>query len=238
MPTPPIREVGSNSTTTTATCAVTTSSAVAVNDTLVCFQTQDYNVPAGTAPNAVSGASAWTRRPTAGYLAPAAGQPSIEIWTCTVTSGGAKTVTINGTSGDFLTNTTFVLVGVVTINGTSAGTLTKASSTSSVAPSVTPINADDLLLTCYANLSFGSSATTYTPPSTSPVTTSRSSIVSGTNGAMLTTSQPLASAAATGTRTATNATADQGWAAAQLTFAGAAAAAFPPPRRRGPNYRR
>lgn|SRR5512135_356451 len=127
----------------------------------------------------------------------------VKVWTGLVTTGGASTVTTTSTSTDEeRAMGVFILYdsGGGTVSYDTALAQAVASATSSDAPSVTPTNADDLLICLWMIGGGGGQDTTYTPPGTM---TAYTNLNIGGGGSARFASQLLSSGAATGTRTAT-----------------------------------
>ena len=210
MATPTIREVVSTAA-SGANATVTTGAGTAVNDVLVCFAGDDFYTAAEYGPPTPG---TWVLEVTGDRGSNA---PHMKIYTRTVTSGGAQTVTVPRSShGDEeVYNTTFVLTGAdtTTPNDNAAGS-SGAASTSHVAPSVSPTTSDALLL-CGVQ-SDGSGAGSYTPPSGM---TERSDITDGGFANSSTASLVLAASGATGTKTFT-ATVSASYASASIAIKG------------------
>jgi len=189
-------------------------------DKLVLLHANDYQMASALLTPAGSAAATWALQTTVDGGADAC---HIKVWTADVTTAGAQTVVANwGSASDEHYAAVFVLSGAASGTDGAAGTAAGASSTSHVAPSVTPVsgNADDLLICLFIN---AGSITNYTMPV--GMTAYAEQDVS-TWATFRAASQQLASAAATGTRTAT-ATAAQGYQTVSVLIK--ADAAVPPP---------
>jgi len=129
-----------------ATATVTTASGTAVDDILLTVVTDNYYTSYNT-PSLPSGVTAWTHI----VLADNAGsgnRPKINAWWGKVTSGGAKTVTVDPTSDEEVYLAVYVLRGAhltapVDVTNTQADTV---SGTTLVIPVVTTTVADTLVV--------------------------------------------------------------------------------------------
>lgn len=219
MSTPTIREVVAVAVNNGATASVTTGAGTVVDDLLVCFAGDDFSLSNAAFGTPTGTAGTWTAQAT-GNNSPNTDLVQ-KIWTRPVTVGGAQTVTVPTTGqGEEVTNTTFVLTGADTTtpaDGTPQGGGSNTATSSMVAPSVSPVTSDALLL-CGVQASGSGGTGTYTPPSGM---TERSDIKDGTFTSASTASLALSASGATGTKTFT-ATANTAYASASIAVKGAA----------------
>lgn len=232
-----VREEQDAAMASTANPTFTTGAGMLTTDKLVVIHSNDFYSAANlTAPTGTAG-TAWSLAAT---VDAGSNLAHTKVWTSDVALAGARTVIINSTTTDEERFAAlFVLTGAASGIDGSAGTANGASSTSIVAPTVTPTSGqtDDLLICAFltgfqgggtaVNLTMPGSMTPYTERDVGAFCTARLG------------SEQLASAAATGTRTAT-ASAAQSYQSLSVLIKSAAAAAPAVlwPRRRGPNYRR
>lgn len=189
----------------TANVTFTTGAGMLTTDKLLLIHANDFYTTANlTTPTGTAGTS-WTLQHTVNG---GTDMGHAKIWTSDVALSGARTVIVNSTTTDEERYAAlFVLSGTAAgIDGV-ASTSNGASSTSIVAPTVTPISgqSDDLLI-CFFGPGFhaGSGVVNLTMPGGSMTAYTERDIgfCTGRSG-----SEPLVSAAATGTRTATSSTA-------------------------------
>lgn len=183
----------------TANVTFSTGAGMLTTDKLVVIHASDFYTAANlTAPTGTAG-TAWTQQVSAD---PGSNLPHTKVWTSDVALSGARTVIINsGTTDEERYAALFVLTGAASGLDGSASTAAGASSTSIVAPTVTPTSGqtDDLLICFFgAGLGAGGGTATLTLPGGMTAYTQRDTVWSGRSGSEL-----RASAAATGTRTAT-----------------------------------
>lgn len=185
----------------TANPTFTTGAGMLTTDKLVVFHSSDWYTAANLlAPGGTAG-TAWSLAATVDNGTNAA---HTKVWTSDVAAAGARTVIINSTSSDEERFAgLFVLAGAASgIDGV-ASTGSGASSTSIVAPTVTPTSGqpDDLLICLFApGIVTGTGAVDLTMPGGMVAYTERDV---GTTFTARLGSEQLSSAAATGTRTAT-----------------------------------
>jgi hypothetical protein len=201
----------------TATLTLTTGSGTAVGDFLVCIHGTDYYTLAGmTTPTGTAGTWAQQTQADGG-----SGFGHFKVWTRSVTAGGAQTVTVPRNQDAAQHAGLYVLTDVhATGPVDGAAGASGANSTSLVAPSVSPVGDDDLLLCAFMTAAGNFASTNLTPPSgmTEDVELDPTYSTSSYNR------QTLAASGATGTRTAVAAVAHP-WVAVSIAIRGAAAAA-------------
>jgi len=184
----------------TANVTFTTGAGMLTSDKLVFIHASNFYVAANmTAPTGTAG-TAWTLQHTAD-----AGTDlgHTKVWTSDVALPGARTVITNSVDVDNERYAAlFVLTGAASgIDGV-ASTVNGASSTSIVAPTVTPTSgqADDLLICFFGpGIQAGTGAVNLTMPTSMVAYTERDTNWTGRVG-----SEMLTSAVPTGTRTATS----------------------------------
>lgn len=215
MSTPTVREVvtAHNS---GADATATTGAGTQVGDVLVAIHCEDFVTLADmTAPTGTAGT--WTEQASVDL---GDNNTHMKIWTRSVSSGGAQTVTVASHSGDEVLLHVYVLSGVNTIpDGTPASGTGTVTTNSMVAPSVSPTGSDDLLICAWA--SGGSDLTAVTAPAGMTGTGPTTDFVT-----LYSAYQALAASGATGTR-ATSATLPdtRPYCALSIAVKGAAAAA-------------
>ena len=179
-----------------AAISLTVSSAQ-VGDTIVVFHADDFFVATDLTTPTGTACSSYTLQHT---LDGGTDDSHCKVWvgTCT-TAGGTVVEGTNNTSHERYLGA-WVLAGTVNF-GSAASTDSESSSTSHVAPSVTPTagKTDDLLICLFGSLG-GAAATDYTMPGGMTARTERDCGIFATFRAA---DEQLASASATGTRTAT-----------------------------------
>lgn len=194
------QDAGSN----TAGISFTTGAGMLTTDKLLLVQCNDFYTAANmTTPTGTAGSS-WTLQATVDN---GTNNTHMKVWTSDVASAGAQTVVVNNSTTDEERYAAlFVLTGTASgIDGV-ASTASGASSTSHVAPSVTPTSgqSDDLLICVWASSrsvpNEGSGPVNYTLPGSMIAYTERDMGIYITYRAG---SELLSSSGATGTRTAT-----------------------------------
>ena len=202
-----------------ADMALTLSSAQ-VGDTVVVLHADDFHTAAALTTPTGTAVSSYTLRHT---VDGGTDDSHCKVWTGTVTTGGGTVLegTANTDHERYLG--AWVLVGTVDFD-TAASTEVDTTSTSHVAPSVTPTSGktDDLLICLFGTGPFDS-AINYTMPGSMTARTERDC---GTFCTFRGADEQLASDAATGTRTATASAAFQWFAVSVLMKS---AGAGPPP---------
>ncbi len=210
MATPTVREVVSASASGTS-ATVNTGAGTAIGDILVCFYGSNYYTLAGMgSPSGTAGT--WNLETTGDQ---GALEAHVKCFTRTVTASGAQTVTVPANIDAEVFQITYVIASANAVDG-AAGSQ-GASSTSHIAPSVSPTGADDLLLcTCQSG---PSSVASYTPPGS--MTNGISENAAG-GGGIGSARQILASSGATGSRTFT-CSVSQSFATASIALSGGSA---------------
>lgn len=200
---------------TGASMSINTPSDSAVGDLAVLIHGYDYNTLADMSAPTGTAVSTWTLRATADT---GTNRMHFKVWTGPVTAAGVQTVIANSST----TNASHMPVLYI-INGTSltltvdgAAGANGAASTSHVAPSVSPVGADDLLV-CAAGHSPDFSGN-YTAPTGM---TKQTEVDAGAFSTVATFTQTLAASGATGTRTATYSLTEE-WAAISIAIRGEA----------------
>ena len=210
----PIRQQIDDGTAGGADMALTLSSAQ-VGDTVVVLHADDFHTLAGLSSPTGTAVSSWTEiRPGGNSLVDGGTDDShCKGWTGTVTTGGGTVLegTANTDHERYLG--AWALVGAVDFD-TALATQVDTTSTSHVAPSVTPTSGktDDLLICLFGTGPFDS-AVNYTMPGSMTARTERDC---GTFCTFRGADEQLASDAATGTRTATASAAFQWFAVSVL----------------------
>lgn len=181
---------------------VTKPAGLAVGDLMLAFQVADND---GTLA-AMTGPSGWTT--IASQAAAAGGQPAMKVWqiVATSTETGAASFSFSAGTGIFC-SAGILAITVGTFDSTTplfaspSFTINATSSTTHTAPSIDPGKVDGLLVTAHSTDQGGAASTSYTPPSgmTEHVDTAAANGFTALEINKLT----LASAAATGTKSAT-----------------------------------
>lgn len=180
----------------------TTGAGTLATDKLLLIQCNDYYTAANLLTPTGTAGSAWTLQATVDNGTNAT---HTKIWTSDVAGTGAQTVVTNSSTTDEERYAAlFVLTGAASgIDGVSS-TAAGASSTSHVAPSVTPTSgqSDDLLICVWVSTAaiVEDAAVDYTMPGSMTAYTERDVTIYITYRAA---SEALSSSGATGTRTAT-----------------------------------
>lgn len=218
MATPTVREVvtAHNS---GADATATTGAGTQAGDVLLAIHVEDFLTLADmTAPTGTAGT--WTEQTSVDL---GTNNTHMKIWSRTVSSGGAQTVTVASHSGDEVLLHVYVLAGVNTVNdGTASGSGT-VTTNSMVAPSVSPTGSDDLLICAWA--SGGSDLTAVTAPAGMTGTGPTTDFVT-----LYSAYQALAASGATGTRATSSTLPDtRPYCALSIAVKGAAAAATSAP---------
>lgn len=213
MTTPVVREVVQNSV-SGGVVTVTTGAGTQVGDLLICIHGCDFGDLAGmTTPIGTSGT--WTEQANADL---GTNTIHMKIWTRTVTSGGAQTVTVPDQGfGEENFQFTHVVSSVDSVDG-AAGTTTGTGNTAG-APSVSPSGADDLLICAWLT---ANNVVNFTAPGgmTDLLEEEAAGFVT-----LATAREVLAASGATGTRTATCTPACSGFTGVSIALKGTAAAA-------------
>lgn len=213
MATPTIRQcIGAR--TDNGPVTLNSGAGTAVGDVLVCFQGADWDT-AGAMTTPTGTAGTWTVQATGDQ---GSNSWHLKIWTRAVTAGGAQTVTIPdiGSAENF--EILYVLVGADTTtpnDGAGAGSQ-GAASTSQVAPAVSPVTADALLL-C--------GAVTATANYTAPGGMFEDFEQDGDFSTMACASVALSASGSTGTKTFTSSV-SSAYASASIAIKGVASATF------------
>jgi hypothetical protein len=193
-----------------------------VGDTVLLVQSDFFYTLVDLLPPSGTAVASWVEKTGSGIpLDGGTNDNHARVWLGTVTTGGAQTVIVNSTNADNERYATvFVFVGAVEFDG-AAGTEVDTTSTSHVAPSLTPTagQTDDQLVCLWGT---AAAVTNYTPPGGMTAYTERD--IGGINTHRAA-SEQLASDAATGTRTATSSANAEWYALSVLVKAGAAGAA-------------
>lgn len=226
------QDAGSN----TAAISFTTGAGMITTDKLVLIQCNDFYTTANlTTPTGTAG-TAWTLQTT---VDGGTNNAHTKVWTSDVALAGARTVLVNSTTTDEERYAAlFVLAGAASGIDGIASTSNGSSSTSHVAPSVTPTSgqSDDLLICMWLAFTNGAGTINYTVPGSMTAYTERDVDNYVTYRAA---SEALSSSGATGTRTATSSVTFPFQSVSVLVkAAGAAPAPLLWRPARGPNYRR
>lgn len=227
---PQIRQQIDNAVSGAAAISLTLSAAQ-VGDTVYVLHADNFHTAAElTTPTGTAVGGGWQLKHT---LDGGTNDNHCKVWQGTVTTAGGTVVegTVNTDHERYLG--AWVFAGTVSFD-TAASTDSDATSTSHVAPSVTPASQTDDTLICLWGTLINS--INYTIPASMIARTERDAATFGTyRGA----DEKLASAAATGTRTAT-ASATDNWFAVSVLVATAGGAVVAPqrPKLSHPSYRR
>lgn len=191
----------------------------AVGDVIYCFQTENFDTLAEMTSPVLGTGGTWTKQ---AEVDKGSDLPHMQLWTISMTVGGANTVTVND-EGDpsEVYQITYVISGVGTINDGFATRVEPSSGTTLVIPSLTPGGSDDLLLAAYYA---HPSATNWTIPGTMTNGTEEETAGFGTMGSAR---EVLASNSATGTRTFTCANTRTNRIGIMVAIAGATATKAP-----------
>lgn len=226
MPAPTVAEAVKTANSQTATQVVSTAAGTAVGDTLAIVYAADSGNLASM-PDATS---------TAGTLTPVGssdagnGNGHIKAYTVAVASSGSKDVTFPTFSGNDIFGAV-LRISTAATSDASQSQFSTTGTTSHVAPGVTTLGADRLLVCCWSPFSVFSSWTSepYTVPGSM---TAQAAVWASPFASLMVATEAVAASGATGTRTATF---FQSKAYTALTFAlgaaGAAAVSDPPFRR-------
>ncbi len=191
---------------------VTTGAGTQVDDVLYCIHGCDFGTVAGmTTPTGTAGT--WAEETSADL-----GTNSIhmKVWSRTVTSGGAQTVTVPHQGlGEENFQFCYVVTGVGVVNDGAAGA-TSGSGTAATAPSVSPTGSDDLLLCAWLS---ANNVVNFTAPGGMT-----NLLEEETAGAvtLATARQVLSASGATGTRVATANITCSGFTGVSIAVKGAA----------------
>jgi len=217
-----IREQQDNASVTTTTHTFTLSAGTQVGDTIVAISANNANTVGNlTDPPGGTAVTTWTLQHT---LDSGSAANHAKVWTGTVTTGGAQTVTVSETSQDSFYGGVFVLAGSVPFDTAASSPTSVTSVTTEVAPSVTPtVGATNDLLICLFGVLTGGPIN-YTMPGSMTAYTERD--VTGQN-TYRAASEQLTSHAATGTRTATTSFGRK-WFAVSILMGGVTTAAQTP----------
>lgn len=143
-----------------AAASVTTGAGTASGDVLVCFFASDFYAAGGmAAPTTPSGVGAWTLQATADL---GTNDSHLKVYTSTLSSGGAKTISVSPITDEEILIGLYVVSGVTTIADGGGQSGTGVSGTAFTLPSITVTGADDLYLGASATGAIA--PTTYTAP--------------------------------------------------------------------------
>lgn len=222
MATPAVREILSGFG-NGASVSRTTGAATAVNDLLICFHGCDSgtnNLAIMTTPTGTAGT--WTEV-IAVQTINSEQDAKMKIWIRRVTVAGGQVVTLG--AQEFGVHMALYVLDGLTLSAAPvdgiASNFSTSLTTSHVAPSVSPVGNDNLLI-CASHKDFYAFGNgTYSPPAGMVEQTETSS----SNSMMGTATQTLGASGATGTRTFTSSTSIQ-YAATSIAFLGAEAVSF------------
>jgi hypothetical protein len=207
--TPTVREVLSGSQSGTGTITINTGAGTSIGDVLVCFYGANfYTVGDMGTPSGTSGT--WTLQATGDQ---GSNEAHLKLFTRTVTAGGSQTVTVPPAIDCETFAIVYVIAGASSEQDGAAGNQ-GAASTSHIAPSVSPVGSDDLLL-CGAQAGPATTVTFTYPGSMTNGLTENAAGSAGMGSAR----QNLSSSGATGTRTFT-CSASRTFATASIALAG------------------
>lgn len=220
MSTPVIRQSVATSI-ENAVATVTLGAGTAVGDLLLIFHGNDfYTAAALPTPTSSQTLSGLTLQATADQ---GTNQAHVKFWTAVITVAGTQTVSANRVTDEEISLHVIVLDGSTVdtasfLDGSAATGGATASSTSMVAPAVSPTTTDALLFCMVQTNGSVNGVPTFTPPSGM---TERTDVADGFFSGASTASLVLAASGTTGTKTFT-CTLSQGYASASVTIKGGA----------------
>ena len=155
-----VREALTNTGSGAAT-SVTTGAGTAAGDVLVCFHATDFYAAASMSqPTQPSGVGAWTTQATADL---GTNDTHVKCYTATVTSGGAKTISVSPVTDEEVHIGLYVIANPGTIADGSAQTnLVSTVNNNFTLPSITTTGSDDVYLGCV--VTGGSAISTFGTP--------------------------------------------------------------------------
>lgn len=157
---PTVREkVGGSA--TAATCSATTGAGTTSGDTLIIFTGYDFYLASHMNAPTITGQTVVDTGVTADA---GTDNPHMKLYTCDLTSGGAKTVNFTVTSDADLTMIVYVMQGAVAIDGTTGTGANATGTTSHLINAAAPSTSDSLLLASVVRL-FGDATEHWTVPS-------------------------------------------------------------------------